>query len=85
MATRPVERRKDYQELLEIKVQLAVVVNELRNVIDALHSHQARDDSVENRVKTLEEKEARLTGRILGLGAFCTFAGLILSKIPKWF
>jgi len=75
------ERRKDYQDLSEIKVALATIATELKNVVEVFHKHQAEDEKVEERVRGLEGREQFLLGKI---AIVVGIAFLAVSKFKVW-
>lgn len=77
------ERRKEYTELTDIKVQLGIVITELKNVTKALESHQAEDLKVADRVNALEKYIATLNGKIAAYSTAGAGASVFIGAILK--
>ncbi len=70
------------KELSTNSKEQAITNSELQNVIKMFHDHLADDKETVRRVSVLENKEARLDSRIIGLSAACTAIGFIVGKLP---
>ncbi len=78
------ERRKDYIELAEVKIQLTKIACELEHTNQALKKYDESNVKRDEKIQTLEKTQDALHNRIVGANILGIFIGACIGFFLEW-